>query len=409
MVGFVERFRKPKLPITLGSSPKDLQAPSLRPTTPQHFSPPVLRNFSYPTNVGSPEQPPQFPSVPPVGQTAWDRLGEICNFSPDSISRTGHTKTLTLDDPFFFKSGEELYSRLDDEIDRFGFSISPEQLFDHESLSQEEPKARKKQRRSDRIFAQNYIVTSCLKRNSLGQHKAAASLDTSRLMLLPSGSPDRPASSSGVPLIDTKVRSPSPATRFGPSLLLPREGTGDFSLDSEEELLILQTTTSMKSLDMDPDHHGKPPYGSSGLVQNVVGDTNSSKRNDLVTEPTKNKAKDGKHRWLSQFKGWVSVSEPSAQALKQYKKETYEKAHIALDDPQANAKLHLPIGTLPPEAIKPAGGPDPEEVAMKQVEQRKKMELSGSRTGGTSQGSRSSISRYSSSSSIAFSAAKETN
>ncbi|KAI0889982.1 uncharacterized protein GGS22DRAFT_6852 [Annulohypoxylon maeteangense] len=147
MVGFVERFRKPKLPVAPVSPSKDHILPS-QPTTPQHSRPPVVRNFSYPTNVGNSEQL-THPSAPSTGQTAWDRLGEICSFSPDNISRTGKIRSPTLDDPFFFKSGAEPYSRLEDEEgDSFGISVSPERLIDRESPSEEEPKARKKQRRS---------------------------------------------------------------------------------------------------------------------------------------------------------------------------------------------------------------------------------------------------------------------
>ncbi|KAI0889983.1 uncharacterized protein GGS22DRAFT_6864 [Annulohypoxylon maeteangense] len=227
-------------------------------------------------------------------------------------------------------------------------------------------------------------------------------------MVLPPDSPDRPASSSGVPLIDTRLRSPSPGLGPKPSPLLLREDTVDFSADPEEESLILQTTTSIKSLEMDSGRHGKSVYSYSRSNRNALEDASSRKRTETATESVKHKRADGKHRWLSQLKGWVSVSEPSTQALKQYKKETYEKAHIALDDPQANAKLHLPIGTLPQDAIKPAGrGPDPEDIAMRQTEQRKKMRLSDNRMGSTSQGSRSSISRYSSSSSTIFSGGKE--
>ncbi|KAI1143414.1 hypothetical protein F5Y05DRAFT_152443 [Hypoxylon sp. FL0543] len=161
----------------------------------------------------------------------------------------------------------------------------------------------------------------------------------------------------------------------------------------------------MKSLEMGSTHHRKTSYGQPGSSNDVVQDNGKNNRNCSGTESAKHKGKEGKHGWLSQLKDWVSVSEPSSQALQQYKKDTYGKAQIALDDPKANAKLHSPIGTLPPDAIKPAGrGPDPEEIALRQIEQRKKTRFSGSRTGGTSQGSRSSSSRYSSSSSIAFGA-----
>lgn len=278
-------------------------------------------------------------------------------------------------------------------------------------MKEKPSKLSKGQSLGDRIFAQNPIITSRLKRNSLGQHKAAVSLDASRLLVLTQSSPDRPASSSGVPLIDTKLRPPSLTSGPDPSsLLTSRENTFDFSTDPEEESLILQTTTSMKSLGMGPDRRVKPLNSYVGSNTNALEDTSRSRRHDTAMESVQHKGGDGKQGWLSQLKGWVSVSEPSAHALKQYRKETYKKAQIALDDPRANAKLHLPIGTLPQGAIKPAGrGPDPEEIAMKNKEQRKKIGVLGSRIGSTSQGSRSSMSRYSSSSSTVFSGGKENN
>ncbi|KAI1143415.1 hypothetical protein F5Y05DRAFT_408860 [Hypoxylon sp. FL0543] len=148
MVGFVGRFRKPKLPGALGSPGEDEISLSQRPTTPRHFSPPVLRNFSYPFNVSNPEPPPSFPSGPKVGQTAWDQLGEICSFSPDGTSQPGQARFLGLDNPFFFKSEPERYTRLDSESETFDIGIASEQLIDRESPSPEEPKARKRQRRS---------------------------------------------------------------------------------------------------------------------------------------------------------------------------------------------------------------------------------------------------------------------
>ncbi len=152
MVGFVERFRKPKLSAAVSPSREDTLITPQTPDTPQRHTPPVLRNFSYPINVGRSEQPPSYPS-PEAGQTPWDQLGEICNFSPGTISRVGRFRTSGLDDPFFFRSeGEEDYIQLDDEgensqREEFGIGISPDLPSDRESLSLEEPKARKKQRR----------------------------------------------------------------------------------------------------------------------------------------------------------------------------------------------------------------------------------------------------------------------
>ncbi|KAI1416007.1 hypothetical protein F5Y13DRAFT_141053 [Hypoxylon sp. FL1857] len=149
MVGFVGRLRKPKLAVALGSPHQDDTLLSQRPTTPRQFSPPVLRNFSYPFNLSNPKPPPPFPSELRAGQTAWDQLGEICRFSPDGTSRTGQTRLFGLDNPFLFKSETENYTILDDsESETFDVGIASEQLIDRESPSPEEPKARKRQRRS---------------------------------------------------------------------------------------------------------------------------------------------------------------------------------------------------------------------------------------------------------------------
>ncbi|OTB08863.1 hypothetical protein M426DRAFT_7581 [Hypoxylon sp. CI-4A] len=248
------------------------------------------------------------------------------------------------------------------------------------------------------------MVPSRLKRNSQGQHKIAASLDTSHLIVLPSGSPHRPASSSGVPHIDTRLSLSVPASGTRPSQLpSSRDSTKHFRTGSEQGMLVSQVTVAMESLEMGPPHRGERSHGNSGTGDYVLGDNSSMKRNKSTTELPTRKVKDGKHRWLSQLKGWVSVSEPSAQALKQHKKETYKKAHVALDDPQANAKLHAPIGAIPVDAIKPGGrGPSPEEIAMKQSEQRKRLRHSDTRIGGLSQGSGSGSSRYSTSSGFVF-------
>ncbi|ORY60153.1 uncharacterized protein BCR38DRAFT_55023 [Pseudomassariella vexata] len=132
------------------------------------------------------------------------------------------------------------------------------------------------------------------------------------------------------------------------------------------------------------------------FTQPAVVSGSRSRRNS-TTESDKRTSKDSKSgRWLTHIKDWVTVSEPSTQALKQHKKDTYKRAGIALSDPQANAKLHIPVATLPPEAIKPCGpGPEPEEIAQRKAEQKRRLRQSYS-TGRPSRGSRSSTSQHSS-------------
>ncbi|KAI0851402.1 hypothetical protein F5Y00DRAFT_8562 [Daldinia vernicosa] len=224
-------------------------------------------------------------------------------------------------------------------------------------------------------------------------------------MGLPSSGPDRPASSSGVSLIDTTVKLPNITTRYVHSPVVGSQGNA--SMGQEEGTLVSQVTGAMESLGMGPTYYKKSSHDHSEVNRNTLENAGNRKSNDPPAELAKQK-KNGKRRWMSQLKSWVTVSEPSAQALKQYKKETYDKAHLSLDDPKASAKLHLPTGTLPPNAIKPAGsGSDPEEMFLKRAEQRKRMRRSGTGSYGTHQGSKSSSSRYSASSSIAFGAAKE--
>lgn len=77
-----------------------------------------------------------------------------------------------------------------------------------------------------------------------------------------------------------------------------------------------------------------------------------------------------KPRWLSQVKDWLSVSEPSAVAMKEQKKMTFKKHGIDPKDPRAAAKLHLPIGKLPEGAITSTRGPSPEK-ALKLAQQKR--------------------------------------
>lgn len=94
------------------------------------------------------------------------------------------------------------------------------------------------------------------------------------------------------------------------------------------------------------------------------------------------KEKDGKGRWLHKMTDWLTVAEPSTQALKHHKKDVFKRAGIDMDDPQANVKLHVPMGEVPAGAIKPSGpGLDPEDIFKREVEEKKK---SGKHSRGTS-------------------------
>jgi hypothetical protein len=74
------------------------------------------------------------------------------------------------------------------------------------------------------------------------------------------------------------------------------------------------------------------------------------------------KSSNSKPRWLKNVKDWLSVSEPSAQALKHQRVSTYQRHGVALDDPDAAAKMHLPIGRVPDGVTTSSAGPDPEKT-----------------------------------------------
>lgn len=78
----------------------------------------------------------------------------------------------------------------------------------------------------------------------------------------------------------------------------------------------------------------------------------------------------GTPRFLSQFKSWLSVSEPSAQAMKSQKRDAFRKHGIDPKDPEAAAKMHLPLGTLPRDATTSTSGPTPEKRLAKERRNR---------------------------------------
>ncbi len=77
-----------------------------------------------------------------------------------------------------------------------------------------------------------------------------------------------------------------------------------------------------------------------------------------------------KKKWLGSLKDWLSVSEPSAQAMKTQKRDTFKKHGVDPKDPAAAAKMHLPLGTLPPGATTSTSGPTPEKRLAKELQNR---------------------------------------
>lgn len=88
--------------------------------------------------------------------------------------------------------------------------------------------------------------------------------------------------------------------------------------------------------------------------------------------------------WLRKMTSWLTASEPSTRALKQHKKDVLRKAGIADDDREARAKLQVPGGEIPPDAVRPDGkGVDPEDALRRKrrAEERRRRGAGSSRSG----------------------------
>ncbi|KAI5923279.1 hypothetical protein F4810DRAFT_710706 [Camillea tinctor] len=244
-----------------------------------------------------------------------------------------------------------------------------------------------------------------LKRNSLGQHKTTSSLSTSRLIALPYTGLERPVSSSGIPLIDKKLKHSSPVPKPNHlRLAMPEDRRRDFSVRLEGISLVPEVATGIKSHQIDPTHRKRASHGQLGVVPDLSSGMGGRRRNVSVSEPTKSREKFGKYRWLSQLREWVSTSESSGPALQHFKQEIHQKPDMTLGNPQ----VRHPMDTLPSDAIKSGGpGHNPEEISFKGPEMRKKMRESLTGIRGTSRGSRSSSSHHSCSSTVAFGSPKE--
>ncbi|KAI0555382.1 hypothetical protein F4679DRAFT_166446 [Xylaria curta] len=190
-------------------------------------------------------------------------------------------------------------------------------------------------------------------------------------------------SSSGVPLIDTRLTYSSIAP---PSFSLGYTVEGSL-VDLERPSNVSCTLSGPYTAEMESYNSKDDSQRQHRLSPNSEA---ISRDQRCASELRKGKEKEKKSRWFSQLKEWISVTEPSTEALKNYKKDTFKKAGITLNDPLANAKLHLPVASIPRDAIKPGGrGPEPEEIALQKAKNRK--EARGLlAVAGTSRGSRSS-------------------
>jgi hypothetical protein len=98
----------------------------------------------------------------------------------------------------------------------------------------------------------------------------------------------------------------------------------------------------------------------------------TSRRGSGSSSNTKGKGAES-NQWLRKMTSWLTVAEPSAQALKHHRNDVFRRAGVPKNDGEANLKLHVPVGEIPPDAIRPAGrGPDPEDVLRMKAEGRRK-------------------------------------
>ncbi|KAI3556303.1 hypothetical protein CABS01_04439 [Colletotrichum abscissum] len=366
-------------------SPFDSPAPS-----------PPIRNFSYPTAA---LRPPSGPSISSSAQ-----LGIHLPPAGFGEARTSTTSGL-IEPPFYWASSyrpireEEIEPSTDSQS--FNSDTGPEAfIIESEGLPRINRSAPQNPDRdsltgsrtthpsAQAVFESSPKKASPQKRAFVLGHKFAKSVDLASTHLRPP-SPLRPASSSGIATVDTRTAP----HRIGLAIDEEDNHPGTL-LDLSDDEMGLRRRISEMDLRMSPpkrmfsDHSQTSEYSASTVS---VSGSPTKKRRSGKTKP-----KDGKHHWVSQLKDWFSTGEPSSQDWKQLKKQEYHKHGIAMNDPDASAKLHAPIGAIPEEAIKPSSGPDPETIAKKKFANRKQVRqayggcerISGSVSSESSAGSR---------------------
>ncbi|KAI1810785.1 hypothetical protein GGS20DRAFT_579617 [Poronia punctata] len=368
MLGFVEQFRRPKMPIVRGSPQKDGSLHDRETPRSPTTTLPVRRNFSYPTNIANNAHPLSLTARAP---SAWDQLGQMCTFSPEIAVRARRARIAGLEDPFFYTTDTTPYTKVEECDESLGddpeggtqptgLLLPPRHPGNAECNVPRDKVPQHKRGRSigGHIFLQKPKVAARLKRNSLGCHRISVSFDATRFLSRRSNSIERPISSSGVPLIDTRLtHTNNPIVEAGVSLPPGLSGAAeDFSIGLGETTVASRTDYRLQG-------PGPEPRNIRDSLQRLQAGVSKSNKSPLAatSEPDRRKGKGRKGCWFSQFKAWVSVSEPSSQASKDYRA-------TALASPQTGTKLHQAFtsSTLPPEIGEASGGgPDCKQNALR--------------------------------------------
>lgn len=206
------------------------------------------------------------------------------------------------------------------------------------------------------------------KRNS--KHRTTVSFDACQA-LVGIQSPSRPVSSSG------SLPTDAPYRRSMLSLVKEGEPSAPRHRSSKSNIqsTLIQSYLSSNQPSDDEAMNGAGDHDAGGYP-GYSPSVSSGGDQTTLAGGKKDKGKDPHGKWLSQFKSWISTSEPSAQAMKQHKKDVFKRAGLDANDALPHQKLHAPIGTLPADAIKPTTGPTPEKLLKKREEQRKKLRQS---------------------------------
>jgi hypothetical protein len=432
MPGFVRSTKLEASSDAVEVSAKDPPLPSQTPTSPQTSAPPVLRNFSYPTNITFDTEPsPTRTSPCLIGPTTWDQRGVICSFSPNNNLRAGIVDLE--DDNSYPSSTNKSPQKINPERYRPFQSISqqdrhPIDLRPAISLAksiplQEKLEVRRKQHTSCELtnateahyqafqtqpsrsvesqttksiestpsikqFQKHPNVAARCRSGLLGHHRASKSLELSQLFNVVEERSDRPSLHSRSFVREVHERD---------SFLENDECETQKSKDRAVVII-----SSIKSL-----RQSTRGFAMEQIQRRSINSSEELRLGEPNAMRTR-RSKDSKTGWLSHVKEWLSTSEPSTQALKNYKKEAFKRAGTTPDDPRATAKLHIPTATLPPQAIKPSGrGLDPEDVLRKEAERKKRLRRSFQTVASSSSGSRSSASRHSSLNSLPFKEPRE--